>query len=121
MHTDPKLKVLFPKIAVVTRQNFNIKKRIMRNRFDKKMAGDRDGICSEAGNFKLHDKRCMDCERMVDGKTELLTTNTKREYKIKQHYTCQSTWCISVLTCKIFMAQYTGQTTQTMQKRHYGH
>ena len=93
----------------------------MRNRFDKKMAGDRDGICSEAGNFKLHDKRCMCSERMVDGKTELLSTKTKREYKIKRHYTCQSTWCIYVLTCKICMAQYTGQTTQTMQKRHYGH
>ena len=50
----------------------------MRNRFDKKMAGDRDGICSEAGNFKLHDKRCMCSERMVDGKTELLSTKTKK-------------------------------------------
>ena len=65
------------KIDVVTRQNFNIKKRIMRNRFDKKMAGDRDGICPMAGNFKLHEKRCMCCERMVDGKTELLSRKKK--------------------------------------------
>ena len=71
--------VLFPKIDVVTRQNFNIKKRIMRNIFHKKMAGDRDGICPKAGNFKLHEKRCMCCERMVDGKTELLSRKNKKE------------------------------------------
>ena len=54
-------------------------------------------------------------------KTELLITRTKREYKIKRNYTCQSPFCVYVLTCKMCMAQYTGQTTQTVQKCHYGH
>ena len=40
---------------------------------------------------------------------------------MKLHYTCQSLWCIYALTCTICMAQYTGQTTKTVQIRHYGH
>ena len=51
----------------------------------------------------------MCCERMEDGKTKSLST------KIKRHYTI---FCIYVLNCQ---ALYTGWTTQTVQKRHYGH
>ena len=93
----------------------------MRNRFRGSKAGERVENFPRAGNFKFHQKRCMCCERMEDGKTKLLSTKTKREYKIKRHYTCQSVFCIYVLTCVICKAQYTGQTTQTVQKRHYGH
>ena len=119
LHKDQKLKELFPKVDVVTRQNHNIKKRIMKNRYSGRVDG--QDCCLEAGNFKLHSKRCMCCERMEDGKTKLVSSKTKREYKIKRHYTCQTTFCVYVLTCKLCWAQYTGQTTRSMQKRHYGH
>ena len=68
MHKDPKLKFLFPQIVVFTRQNFNKKIRIMRKRFNKGMIGERDENCPRAGNYKLHEKRCMSCERIVDRK-----------------------------------------------------
>ena len=107
LHIDPNLKTLFPKIDVVTRQNFNIKKRIMRNRFRGTKAGEDPDNCPRAGNYQLHSKRCMCCERMEDGKTKLLSSKTKREYQIKRHYTCQTTFCVYVLTCQICLSQYT--------------
>ena len=58
---------------------------------------------------------------MEDGKTKLLNTKTKREYQIKRHYTYQTPFCVYVLTCKLCLAPYTGQTTNTAQKHHYGH
>ena len=119
LHKDKDLKALFPKVDVVTRQNANIKKRIMRNRFVGKV--DAPANCPPAGNFKLHSKRCMCCDRMEDGKNKLLSSKTKREYKIKRHYTCQTTHCVYVLTCALCWAQYTGQTIRCCQKRHYGH
>ena len=33
LHRDPKLRKIFPKIDVITRQNRNIKQRIMQNKF----------------------------------------------------------------------------------------
>ena len=32
-----------------------------------------------------------------------------------------NTYCVYVLTCNLCSSQYTGQTTQNVQKRHYGH
>ena len=49
------------------------------------------------------------------------STKTGREYSIKRHYNCHSTWVIYVVTCRHCQVQYTGQTTQTMVGRHYGH
>ena len=91
----------------------------MRNRFENKCDGQNNG--PPAGNYKFHHKRSMCCERMEDGKTTLTSTRTKREYRIKRHYTCQTTYCVYVLTCSLCLSQYTGQTTQNIQKRHYGH
>ena len=62
LHIDHKMKSLFPKNYVVTRQNFYIKKRIMRIRFQEMRAGERNECGPVAGNFKLHNKRCMCCE-----------------------------------------------------------
>ena len=52
----------------------------MRNRFKGIMAGERNLSGPMTGNFKLHNKRCMCCERMEDEKTKLLSSKTKREY-----------------------------------------
>ena len=87
------MKKTFPFINVVNRQNKNIRRRIMRNRFRE-----------DDGNFTLHNSRC-----------------TRLQYRIKRHYTCQTTYCVYVVTCGLCSAQYTGQTTKTMRERHYGH
>ena len=91
----------------------------MRNRFEIKCDSVTSGL--PAGNLKFHNNRCMCCNKMENGKTSLVSSKTKREFKVKIHYTCQSTYCVYVLTCKLCSAQYTGQTTQSVQKRHYGH
>ena len=66
LHRDPQMKKTFPYINVVTRQNQNIKRRIMRNRFRE---DDQDDIQTTnvlpAGNFKFHEGRCMCCMRMA--------------------------------------------------------
>ena len=49
------------------------------------------------------------------------STNTKREYRLTRHYTCQTTFCVYLATCELCQAQYVGQTTRSIQKRHYGH
>ena len=62
----------------------------MRKRFNERLIGERNKNCPRAGNYKLHDKRCMCCERIVDGKHNLQKlTKTKSELKMKLHYTCQ--------------------------------
>ena len=58
---------------------------------------------------------------MTDGKTEWKSNKTGRKYKIKRHYTCATANCIYLGECIKCPAQYTGQTTHLMQKRHYGH
>ena len=57
----------------------------------------------------------MCCLRMEDGKKKYLATKTRRQYRIKRHYICQTTFCV------YGSAQYTGQTTKSMRERHYGH
>ena len=117
------MKKLFPFINVVNRQNKNIRRRIMRNRF-REDDGQSEHLpigSLPSGNFKFHNSRCMCCLKMEDGKNKYLATKTKRQYKIKRHYTCQTTFCVYVVTCGLCSAQYTGQTTRSMRERHYGH
>ena len=58
---------------------------------------------------------------MEDEVTKWKSNKTGREYTIRRHYTCQTTYCVYLATCHLCQAQYIGQTTRTMQKRHYGH
>ena len=58
---------------------------------------------------------------MEDGKIEWESNKTGRKYKIKRHYTCLTNYCIYLGSCLLCKSQYIGQTTLTMQKRHYGH
>ena len=119
LHEDPKMKKLFPNIDVVFRQNRNIKNRIMRNRYKSTQRSETDE--RPPGNFKLHANRCKACDRMEDGRIAWNSNKTGRNYKIQRHYTCQTTFCVYLANCRLCQAQYIGQTTRTMQKRHYGH
>ena len=95
----------------------------MRNRFreDDDQSDQLQANHLPSGNYKLHNSRCMCCLRMEDGKVKYLATKTMRQYRIKRHYTCQTTFCVYVVTCGLCSSQYTGQTTKTMRERHYGH
>ena len=66
LHNYKNLKSLFPKIDVVTRQNANIKKRIMKNIYGNNL--DQSNSIQPAGNFKYHNSRYVCCKRIEDGK-----------------------------------------------------
>ena len=121
LHQDPKMKKTFPNIDVVFRQNKNIKRRVMQNRYKSRNKDPQSVVCRQAGNFKLHSSRCKVCERMKDGVKKWTSSKTGRNYNIRRHYTCQTTFCVYLATCKLCQSQYIGQTTKTMQRRHYGH
>ena len=120
MHKDPEIKKTFPALSVVTRQNKNIGRRIIKTRLGKgeKIDGNNN---QPAGNYKLHTTRCMCCSRMENEKTEYKSTKTGRNYKITRHYTCSTTHCIYLVSCGLCQAQYTGQTYRTIRERYYGH
>ena len=46
---------------------------------------------------------------------------TKREYKIKRHYTCESTHIVYLAHCTLCRIDYIGQSTRSMRARHLGH
>ena len=122
LHKDPKLKKVFPNLDVVFRQNKNIRRRIMRNRYTGS-SDDREESSSyqPAGCFQLHSSKCKVCERMDEEVTSWKSNKTGRSYTIRRHYTCQTTYCVYLATCHLCQAQYIGQTIRTMQKRHYCH
>ena len=120
LHKDPEMKKTFPVLSVVTRQNKNISRRIIKTRLGKEESSDQNNH-QPAGNFKLHNTRCMCCSRMENEKTEYQSSKTKKKKKIKRHYTCQTTYCVYLVSCDLCQSQYTGQTTRSMRDRHYGH
>ena len=121
LHRDPEMKKTFPTISVVTRQNKNIGRRIMKTRLKNQENSDGNNNNQPAGNFKFHSARCMCCSRMENGKNQYKSSKTGRSYTIKRHYTCKTTFCVYLVTCGLCSAQYTGQTSRSMRDRHYGH
>ena len=116
LHEDLALKKLFPAISVVTRQTSNIKRRIMRNKYQRKEIG-QNIVLPPPGNYRHHDPaRCVCCCRMEDGLKKVKITKTGREYLVKRHYTCLSTHVVYLVTCRICSSQYVGQTTKEMRK-----
>ena len=120
LHEDENLKKVFPTISVVTRQNANIKRRIMRNKYTRKE--EQNTSIPPPGNFRRHDLgKCVCCDRMTDNQTKVTITKTGREYEIRRHYTCLDNHVVYLVTCLICQCQYVGQTSREMRKRHYGH
>ena len=58
---------------------------------------------------------------MEDMTDKVRSCKTGREYSIRRHYDCQSSWLIYSVICTDCQVQYVGQTIQTMALRHYGH
>ena len=58
---------------------------------------------------------------MEDMTDKARSCKTGREYSIRRHYDCQSSWLIYSVICTDCQVQYVGQTIQTMALRHYGH
>ena len=73
------------------------------------------------GNFKLHQKNCVTCRRLEDGKVKYKSAKIGREYKITRHYTCESTHIVYLANCSLCGVDYIGQSIRSMRARHLGH
>ena len=67
LHEDPKLRKFLPKIDVVTRQAPNIERKVIKSRH---WRGKTEPLPAPSpGNFRLHQRNCVTCRRIEDGKT----------------------------------------------------
>ena len=77
---------------------------------------------AEPGCVRNHQpESCVCCLKMDERVKIFESSATHREYQIQRSYSCLSKWVVYVVTCRLCNIQYTGQTTQEMRKRHYGH
>merc|ERR1712215_659207 len=109
VQVEPKLRTILPKIDVVTRQAPSIQKKVIRGRHWKPKAVEGPPP-PPPGNFRLHQKNCVTCRRIDNGKTRYKSAKTGREYKVTRQYTCESTHTL-----------YVDQSTRSMRARHLGH
>ena len=58
---------------------------------------------------------------MRDGQVKFTSDKTGRQYTIKRHYTCQDTWVVYYIRCKMCKVGYVGQTTTKLAQRHLAH
>ena len=121
LHQSPDTKKTFPKIDVVTRQNKNIAQKVINSKHWKLATPRNNPPQPPPGNFVKHERNCVTCLRIKDGKKEFSSSVTKRNYKITRHYTCESTHLVYLARCSLCSMDYIGQTTQTMRRRHLGH
>ena len=108
LHEEPKLRTILPKIDVVTRQAPSIQKKVIRGRHWKQKAVEGPPP-PPPGNFRLHQKNCVTCRRIDNGKTRYRSAKTGREYKVTRHYTCESTHTLYLAHCESCNVDYVGQ------------
>ena len=121
LHEDPELKKLCPKLPIVTRQPPSVSNFALKSRHWQAPAGQGPDP-RPPGCFREHTPTaCVCCARMKEESNTVKSSKTGREYPIKRHYNCQSSWLIYLVTCEDCQVQYIGQTIQTMVARHYGH
>ena len=143
---DDKVRLIFthgaanPPIHMWIREG---KKMLARNDQAKAM-GDRIQICSKQpknllaiaggaknglrGGHKPHpDAGCFKCNRcrvacpIINETKKFRSTNTGKEYKIKQRVTCDSEYVIYLGTCKKCDGQYVGKSQTPFKRRHSNH
>ena len=73
----------------------------------------------DAGCWKCGHCRVA-CPILIEGKT-FSSTNTKKQYQIKQHLDCDSQFVIYLGTCQKCKGQYVGKSQTPFKKRHSNH
>ena len=75
----------------------------------------KEEMCDEAanGNFIIHNEGCTCCKRMTNGVSEYTSTVTGVKYMIDGKYTCETSNCVYLVTCRIWHMQYVGKTKRT--------
>ena len=73
----------------------------------------------DAGCWKCGHCRVA-CPILIEGKT-FSSTNTKKQYQIKQHLDCDSQFVIYLGTCQKYKGQYVGKSQTPFKKQHSNH
>ena len=100
LHEDPELKTLCPHIPIVTRQPPSVASMALKSMHWLGTAGPGPSQHSP-GCHRLHPQRsCVCCARIEERTTMVKSTMTNREYNIRRHYNCQSTWVVYVVPAR---------------------
>ena len=74
------------------------------------------------GSFKCERKKCVICEKHIAQCKEFCSSQTKETFKLRGHYTCDTTNVVYLISCKkCRKAQYVGQTQNSLRERFYLH
>ena len=67
-------------------------------------------------SFKCNGKRCQTCLNVNETDT-FTSTTTGKAYKTNHQFNCTSKCLLFLLTCKVFLKQYVGQTVEDFRLR----
>jgi len=57
----------------------------------------------------IHTRNCQACDLLVEG-TQIISLKGSKKFKIRDRYTCESTWVVYAITCTDCKTQYVGTT-----------
>ena len=108
-------KNLGKKIQIASRQPRNLQRLVKSANFSE---GGQAPPCNP-GCFKCK-KPCHACPTIVEG-ASFKSTNTKKVYKMKKGFNCDSKYIVYLATCKKCSGQYVGKSIRQFKRRHSGH
>ena len=112
LHEDPEMKQLCPRIPIVTRQPPSVATFAIKSKHWQAPSRPGPGQPQPGCHRKHAQSKCVCFARMEDVTDMVRSCKTGREYTIRRHYNCQSSWVIYVVTCLACKVKYTGQTKQ---------
>jgi len=64
----------------------------------------------------IHTRNCMACDLLVEG-TQVISLKGSKKFKIRDRYTCESTWTVFAITCTDCKTQYVGTTVPSIASK----
>ena len=120
LQSSERLKEIFKEPPIVAfRKPKSLKQFLVRAKVNKESEVSSNDKTS-LGCFKLHNKNCKLCQRLVQS-DNFSSSVTGRTYKIKDEINCKSKGVIYLITCGDCHKQYIGETGTAFSTRHYGH
>ena len=112
---DEEAKTMGEKIQIGWRQPKNLKRTVCGL---KKGVSKKAPVSGNPGCFKCG--KCHACPKIEEG-AFFCSTNTNKNYKIKHHLKCTSSFVIYLVTCRQCRGQYIGKSQTTFKIRHSNH
>ena len=57
----------------------------------------------------IHTRNCQACDLLVEG-VQIISLKGSKKFKIRDRYTCETTWVVYAITCTDCKTQYVGTT-----------